>query len=86
LKGWNYRSKNLLSLSEGHLVIFDQPVASPVSLLVNGRGQYYGQIVNSGGKRSFAVEQLREQEPTELPAAASHPSLPAPEQALAVSR
>ena len=86
LEGLQLSVENLLSLSEGHLVIFDRPVASPVSLLVNGREQYYGQIVNSGGKRSFAVEQFREQEPTGLPAAAAHPSLPAPEQALAVSR
>ena len=75
-----------LSLSEGHLVIFDQPVGSLVSLLVNGREQYYGQIVSSGGKRAFAVAQIREKEPKELPAATSYPSLPELEKALAVSR
>jgi flagellar motor switch protein FliM len=86
LEGLGLSVENLLSLSEGHLVIFDRPVSSPVSLLVNGRVQYYGQIVNSGGKRSFALEQIRETEPTELPAANPYPSLPEPEKALAVSR
>jgi hypothetical protein len=43
-------------------VIFDQPVGTPLSLLVNGREQYYAQIVDSGGKRSFALEQIREKE------------------------
>ena len=86
LEGLGLFVENLLSLSKGHVVIFDRPVSSPVSLLVNGREQYYGRIVNSSGKRSFALEQIRETEPTELPAANSDPSLPEPEKALAVSR
>jgi flagellar motor switch protein FliM len=86
LEGLGLSVENLLSLSEGHLVIFDRAVGSPVSLLVNGREQYYGQIVNSGGKRSFALDQIREKEPRELPAANSYPSLPEPEKALAVSQ
>jgi flagellar motor switch protein FliM len=86
LEGLGLSVEHLLSLSEGHLVIFGQPVGSTVALLVNGREQYYGQIVNSSGKRSFALEQVREKEPMELPAASPHPSLPEPEKALAVSR
>ena len=86
LEGLGLSVENLLSLSEGNLVIFDQPIGSPVSLLVNGREQYSGQIVNSNGKRSFALERIREMEATALPAANSYPSLPEPEKALAVSR
>ena len=83
LEGLELTVENLLALAEGHLVIFDRSVGSPVSLLVNGRKQYYGAIVNSNGKRSFAIEQLREPEPTEAPAAnPSRPGLPAPQQAL----
>jgi flagellar motor switch protein FliM len=86
LEGLGISVENLLSLSEGHVLIFDRPIGSVVSLLVNGRGQYYGQIVNSNGKRSFALEQVREMQPTELPAATLHPGLPEPETALAVTR
>lgn len=86
LEGLELSVEHLLELSEGHLVIFDRAIGGPVSLSVNGREQYYGSIVNSSGKRSFAIEQFREPEATELPAATSPPSLPAPEQALAISR
>lgn len=86
LEGLGISVENLLSLSEGHLLIFDRPIGSACSLRVNGREQYYGQIVNSSGKRSFALEQVREMESTELPAATAHPSLPEPEKALAVTR
>jgi flagellar motor switch protein FliM len=86
LEGLGLSVENLLSLSEGHVVIFDRPVSSPVSLLVNGIVQYYGRIGNSSGKHSFALEQIRETEPTELPAANSYPSLRELEKALGVSR
>ena len=86
LEGLGLSVENLLSLSKGHVVIFDRPVSSPVSLLVNGREQHYGQIVSSSGQRCFTLEQIGETEPTELPAANSDPSLPEPEKAVAVSR
>lgn len=65
LDGLGISVENLLSLFEGHLLIFDRPIGSGCSLRVNGREQYYGQIVNSNGKRSFALEQVREMESTE---------------------
>jgi flagellar motor switch protein FliM len=83
LEGLQLTVENLLALTEGHLVIFDRSIASPISLLVNGREQYYGTIVDSSSKRSFAIEQFREQETTESPAVnPSRPGLPATEQAL----
>jgi flagellar motor switch protein FliM len=92
LEGLALTVANLLALAEGHVMIFDRSIAAPVSLQVNGRNQYFGTIVNSGGKRSFAIELVREPETKEAetkeaPAAIpSPPGLPAPEQALAARR
>jgi len=87
LEGLEVTVENLLALAEGHLLIFDRSVGSPISLRVNGREQFSGAIVNSSGTRSFVIEQSRAPEPTEAPAVnPSHPGLPAPEQALVTSR
>jgi len=53
------RVRDLLALSEGHLLTFDRLAGSPVELLVNGRQQYRGQIVSTGKKRAVLIEQIR---------------------------
>ena len=66
LEGMDLSVQNLLDLSEGNVVIFDRSVNSPVGLIVNGRLQYYGQIVSTATKRAFAIERIRESPPNEL--------------------
>ena len=48
LAGLELTVRDLLALSEGHLVSFDRLAGSPVELLVNGWQQYRGQIVSTG--------------------------------------
>jgi flagellar motor switch protein FliM len=59
LEGLQLSVQQLLDLSEGHLVIFDRSVNSPVEISVNGREQYYGQIVTTPTRRAFAIERFR---------------------------
>jgi flagellar motor switch protein FliM len=69
LDGLELSVQHLLDLSEGNLVIFDRPVNTPVELIVNGREQFYGQVVSTATRRAFAIDRLRENPPTEAPAA-----------------
>ena len=69
LDGLELSVQHLLDLSEGNLVVFDRSVNTPVELIVNGREQYYGQIVSTATKRAFAIERFRENPPREPRAA-----------------
>ena len=59
LAGLELTVRDLLALSEGHLLSFDRLAGSPVELLVNGWRQYRGQIVSTGKKRAVLIEQIR---------------------------
>ena len=59
LSGLELSVRDLLALDEGHLLSFDSPVGVPIDLLVNGRQQYRGQIVDVGRKRGLLVEYIR---------------------------
>jgi flagellar motor switch protein FliM len=88
LEGMELSVQNLLDLSEGHIVVFERSVNSPVELIVNGREQYYGQIVSTATRRAFAIQQVREPTPKEAPKAIAAPRagpLP-PEQSPATDR
>jgi flagellar motor switch protein FliM len=60
LEGLELSVQHLLDLSEGNLIVFERSVNSPVELVVNGREQYYGQIVCTPNRRAFAIDRFRE--------------------------
>jgi flagellar motor switch protein FliM len=59
LEGPTLTIRDLLRLSEGHLLMFDYPVERPVELLVNGTHKYSAQMVSAGRKRACQVQNVR---------------------------
>jgi flagellar motor switch protein FliM len=59
LEGPTLAVRDLLALSEGHLLVFDYPVERSVELLVNGTRKYTAQMVGSGKRRGCVVEKIR---------------------------
>ena len=59
LEGPTLCVRDLLALSEGHLLTFDYPVERSVELLVNGTRKYTVQVVSTGKKRGCLIEQVR---------------------------
>ena len=59
LEGPTLAIRDLLNLSEGHLLTIDYPVERPVELLVNGTHKYTAQMVSTGRKRACQVESVR---------------------------
>jgi flagellar motor switch protein FliM len=59
LDGPTLSVRDLLAMSEGHLLTFDYPVDRSVELLVNGTRKYTVQVVNTGKKRGCLIEQIR---------------------------
>jgi flagellar motor switch protein FliM len=51
--------RDLLALSEGHLLTFDHPVDRSIELLINDTRKFTGQIVSTGKKRACQIEQIR---------------------------
>lgn len=60
LEGLSITVADLLDLTEGSLVGFDRSPRSPIELIANGKHLYLGQMVNTGKKRGFLVEQVRQ--------------------------
>lgn len=58
LQGPTLSVATLLDLKEGDVLVFDYPVGKPVDVMVNGRLKYRGEVVTSGRKRAFEVQQL----------------------------
>ncbi|MBV9508294.1 MAG: flagellar motor switch protein FliM [Acidobacteriia bacterium] len=67
LDGLELSVRNLLDLTEGHLVVLDRAATSPVQLVINGKHQYTGQIVSTGRKRACIIEQVHEAPPRVAP-------------------
>jgi flagellar motor switch protein FliM len=59
LEGPTLSVQNLLSLSEGRLLVFDYPVERSVEMLVNGTRKYTAQVVGAGKRRACMIEQVR---------------------------
>ncbi len=59
LEGPTLSIRDLLRLSEGHVLMFDYPVERPVELLVNGTHKYSAQMVSTGRKRACLVETVK---------------------------
>ncbi len=47
----------LLDLDEGDVLAFDYPVERPVDIAINGQWKYRGEIVTSGRKRAFHIQE-----------------------------
>ena len=59
LEGPTVTIRDLLGLSEGHLLVFDCPVDRSVELLVNGARKFTAQVAVTGNKRACVIEQVR---------------------------
>jgi flagellar motor switch protein FliM len=59
LEGPTLKVRDLLELSEGHLLTLDYPAGRPVEMLVNGTHKFAGQVVSTGKKRGYLVETAR---------------------------
>ena len=60
LEGLAISVNDLLGLAEGNLVAFDRAMGCPIELLANGKRQYVGQVVSTGRRRGFLVDQVRQ--------------------------
>jgi flagellar motor switch protein FliM len=47
----------LLDLTEGDVVAFDYPMDRPVDITINGKLKYRGEVVTTGRKRAFQVQE-----------------------------
>jgi flagellar motor switch protein FliM len=59
MEGPTLTVRDLLSLREGYLLIFDYPVERAVEMLANGAHKFTGQIVSTGRKRACLLEKVR---------------------------
>jgi len=59
LEGPTLTVRNLLNLTEGHLLIFDYPVERSIELLVNGARKFTTQVVGAGKRRACLIENMR---------------------------
>lgn len=59
LEGPTLTVKDVLSLSEGHLLTLDYPIDRPVEVFVNGTPKFGGQMVTTGRKRACLIGTIR---------------------------
>ncbi len=57
LEGPRMRVETLLDLKEGDLLAFDHPLDRLLDFSVNGKLKYQGEVVSTGRKRAFQVQQ-----------------------------
>jgi flagellar motor switch protein FliM len=58
LRGPTVSASMLLDLAAGDVLAFDYPVGKPLDVMVNGRLKYRGEVITTGRKRAFEVQQL----------------------------
>jgi flagellar motor switch protein FliM len=58
LEGPTLAVRDLLELTEGHLLTFDYPVDRPVELLVNDTHRFSAQMVGAGRKKACQVDKI----------------------------
>ena len=63
LQGDTITIEDMMRLQEGDVLQFDYSVGRPVDLLINGRLKHKGDIVASGRKKCFAIQQSTAPEP-----------------------
>ncbi|HXB69125.1 MAG TPA: flagellar motor switch protein FliM [Candidatus Acidoferrales bacterium] len=59
MEGPTVSVRDLLSLREGYLLMFDYPVDRPVEMLANGAHKFTAQLVSTGRKRACLLEKVR---------------------------
>ncbi len=57
LEGPRMRVETLLDLKEGDVLAFDHPLDRLLDFSVNGKRKYQGEVVSTGRKRAFQVQQ-----------------------------
>lgn len=57
LQGAKLGVQALLDLEDGDVVVFDYPIERPIDFAVNGRLKYRGEVVVTGRKRAFQIQQ-----------------------------
>jgi flagellar motor switch protein FliM len=57
LEGPKLGVEELLDLKEGDVLAFDYPVDRPLDITVNGLLKYQGEVVSTGRKRGFMIQQ-----------------------------
>ena len=57
LDGSQMRLRDLLQLREGQIVKLDHPVERRAVCTLNGKQSFNGQIVSTGARRAFMVEE-----------------------------
>ena len=63
LEGPTLTVRDLLALSEGHLLTLDYPVDRPVELVANGARKFTVQVASAGKKRACVIERIRRAAP-----------------------
>src|SRR5579863_8457501 len=58
LQGPTLSVSGLLDLVAGDVLAFDYPVGKALDVMVNGKLKYRGEVITSGRKRAFEVQQL----------------------------
>ncbi|MGI8742246.1 MAG: FliM/FliN family flagellar motor switch protein, partial [Bryobacteraceae bacterium] len=58
LEGPKLTVEDLMELAEGDVLAFDFPVEKPLNLMVNGSLKFRGNVVTTGRKRAFQIEQV----------------------------
>ena len=56
IEGPTLSAQNLLELAIGDTIVLDYPVSKPLTLKINGKPKYVGQIVESGYVRALQIE------------------------------
>jgi flagellar motor switch protein FliM len=59
MEGPTVSVRDLLSLREGYLLVFDYPVERPVEVLANGAHKFTAQLVSTARKRACLLEKIR---------------------------
>jgi flagellar motor switch protein FliM len=59
LEGPSITVRDLLQLTEGHLLVLDYPVERSIEILVNGARKYTAAVAGSGKRRACVIEQVR---------------------------
>jgi flagellar motor switch protein FliM len=59
LEGPVLKVRDLLTMSEGHLLTFDYPLDRPVDVRVNGARRFTAHLVSTGKRRACQIEMVR---------------------------
>lgn len=58
LQGPTLSVEDLMRLEAGHVLAFDYSIDRPVNILINGTPKFRGQVVTTGRKKAFVIEEM----------------------------